>query len=176
MTNPRHILCLKWGSRYGSEYVNKLYNMVLKNMSHPYQFHCLTDDATGIVDGVNILQIPEFENEIKGWWHKVSIFKKDFYGLQGDLLFIDLDMVVMNNINAFFSYSPGEFCMVKNWFEKHIVSSCVMRITIGSYPEVYDFFWQNRLAVMDEYAKQGDQLWIYHQMKKNPILAPGLGY
>jgi len=164
VADNKHVLCVKWGTRYSSDYVNKLYHMVKRNMSIPFQFHCLTDDPTGIVEGVSILPIPKDEKDITGWWHKISIFKRDFYGLKGDLLFIDLDMVIMNNIDDFFSFAPGSFCMVKNWFEKHVVSSCVMRITLGSYPEVYENFWNSRNDIMEKYSKPGDQLFIYHQI------------
>ena len=40
-----YLLCLKHGTKYGPEYVNKLYNMVKRNCSLDYEFVCLTDNA-----------------------------------------------------------------------------------------------------------------------------------
>ena len=37
------ILCVKWGDKYGNEYVEKLKEQVEKNCSVPFNFYCLTD-------------------------------------------------------------------------------------------------------------------------------------
>ena len=39
-----HILCVKWGNKYISQYVNVLKNMIAKHTKVPYQFHCFTED------------------------------------------------------------------------------------------------------------------------------------
>ena len=43
----RHILCMKWGTKYGPEYVNRLYAMVRRHLSGDFNFVCLTDDSQG---------------------------------------------------------------------------------------------------------------------------------
>ncbi len=35
-----NIICMKWGDKYGAEYVNKLYAMVKRNITIPFQFVC----------------------------------------------------------------------------------------------------------------------------------------
>lgn len=72
----------------------------------------------------------------------------------------------MGEIDSFFDFAPGQFCMVKNWFPKHIVSSCVMRLAIGSHHEVYENFWNNRHEIMAKYLKSGDQMFIHDQIQK----------
>ena len=37
------ILCMKWGTKYGAEYVNRLYNMVKRHLTLPFKMVCLTD-------------------------------------------------------------------------------------------------------------------------------------
>ena len=44
----RHIVCMKWGTKYGPEYVNRLYAMVRRHLRGDFHFVCLTDDAKGI--------------------------------------------------------------------------------------------------------------------------------
>ncbi len=44
----RHILCMKWGTKYGPEYVNRLYAMVRRHLQGDFNFVCLTDNAQGI--------------------------------------------------------------------------------------------------------------------------------
>ena len=50
-----NVICMKWGTKYSSEYVNKLYSMVARNLSVPFRFVCFTDDADGIKDCVRNL-------------------------------------------------------------------------------------------------------------------------
>ena len=35
---PYSVLCMKWGDRYGSEYVNRLFAMVARNLTLPHRF------------------------------------------------------------------------------------------------------------------------------------------
>ena len=61
----RHILCMKWGTKYGPEYVNRLYGMVRRHLSGDFAFICLTDDASGIRPEVRCLPIPPLNLQLK---------------------------------------------------------------------------------------------------------------
>ena len=34
----RHIICMKWGTKYGPEYVNRLRSMVRRHLKRPHRF------------------------------------------------------------------------------------------------------------------------------------------
>ena len=34
--DTNYIICMKWGTKYGAEYVNRLYNMVKRNLTLPF--------------------------------------------------------------------------------------------------------------------------------------------
>ncbi|MFN3494899.1 MAG: glycosyltransferase, partial [Hydrogenophaga sp.] len=53
-----NVLCIKWGKKYGPEYVNKLHNMVRRNLKRPFRFVCLTDDTHGIDPQSEVQPIP----------------------------------------------------------------------------------------------------------------------
>lgn len=162
-----HVVCLKYGDRYSHEYVNHLYSMVKRNLSCEFNFYCMTENKSYIRKEVNILPLANI-NSITGWWQKLTIFKSDFYSLKGTLLFIDLDMVILNNIDEFFNYKLGDFCVVDNWFPKYpsrVISSCMMRLNIGSQQQIWNNFIKNKKEIMKKYSKTGDQEWIYHQAK-----------
>ena len=42
------VLCVRFGYRYGRDYVERLRNMVSRNLTLPYEFVCLTDDKIPI--------------------------------------------------------------------------------------------------------------------------------
>lgn len=165
MTLPnRYVFCLKWGDKYSATYVNNLYNMVERNLSSPYSFICLTDDATGLNSNITILPLPDIKTS--GWWYKTAMFSN--LGLQGVGLFIDLDVVIYRNIDKFFEYSPGDFCIIRDFNRcniKNIVkmNSSVFRLNLNSLQHVYNAYKSSP----DTYNKKfkGDQEFIESQIK-----------
>ena len=47
MTNT-NCICIKWGTKYGAEYVNRLYAGLRRNLLSDLQFFCMTDDVAGL--------------------------------------------------------------------------------------------------------------------------------
>lgn len=47
-----NILSVKWGTRYDSEYVNKLYRGIKNNCTKKFKFYCFTDDSTGLLSDI----------------------------------------------------------------------------------------------------------------------------
>ena len=92
-----NILCMKWGSKYGADYVNKLYSMVARNLSKPFRFICLTDDAKGLMSNVECFPIPKISVELSGperGWNKLAVFQESLYDITGDILCFDLDLII----------------------------------------------------------------------------------
>jgi len=54
-----NVICIKWGDLYSSDYVNKLYAMVERNITRDHRFVCLTDDTTGLKSEIETTPIPE---------------------------------------------------------------------------------------------------------------------
>src|SRR5262245_38260455 len=53
-----NVVCLKWGTRYGPEWVNRLYGMVARNTTWTVRFVCFTDDPSGIRPEVECRPLP----------------------------------------------------------------------------------------------------------------------
>lgn len=47
-----HVVCVKYGTKYGADYVNKLYYGVKTHLSLPHTFHCFTESAEGLDSNV----------------------------------------------------------------------------------------------------------------------------
>ena len=156
-----HIVCVKWGNKYISQYANVLYNMVKRNTTVHYEFHCITDDPKGLDPHIKTIKLPN-DPWIKSWWSKLWMFSKDF-PLQGNILFFDLDVIVFKNIDELFNYNPDKFmiirdfnrCRVKDWKQSN---SSVMRWKPGTMNYLWDEFVQNPSRVMQN--NHGDQDWI----------------
>ncbi|MDP2264654.1 MAG: glycosyltransferase [Hydrogenophaga sp.] len=139
-----NVLCIKWGRKYGPEYVNKLHSMVSRHLKRPFRFVCLTDDSEGIAPGIEVKPIPmvgfdEFDQR-KPWsfghgWLKLTSFADPLYDLQGRTLFLDLDIVIVDSLDPFFD-QEGEFIVIKEWDKKDDTgnTSCYL-YTIGAHAD-----------------------------------------
>ncbi|MEE2002880.1 glycosyltransferase [Alkalimonas sp. MEB108] len=142
-----NVLCIKWGKKYGPDYVNKLHAMVQRNLTLPHRFVCLTDDAEGIDAHIEVKEIPmvgfkDFD-ERQPWsfghgWLKVTSFADPLYDLTGPTLFIDLDVVIVDNIDSFFE-PEGEFFVIKEWDKSDATgNTSVYRYTIGAHSDLIE--------------------------------------
>lgn len=154
---------MKWGSLYGSEYVNRLYSMVNRNLSYEFNMVCFTDDEAGITDKVQCFAIPEMDlpsNLPERMWKKLTTLKSDLYGLKGRALFLDLDIVIVDNIDCFFDVD-GEFRIIKDhsWRSWRITgNSSVYRFDIGKHGYVFDNFIANFDAIKERHRNEQEYL------------------
>lgn len=155
--SPVNILCIKWGSKYGPEYVNRLRSMVARHLSRPHRFICLTDDAKGIDSTIETHPIPavgfaDFD-ERQPWtfahgWLKVTSFASPLYDLVGMTLFIDLDVVIVGSLDPFFE-EPGEFLVIKEWDKRDETgNTSVYRYEIGAHADAIEHLKTHRDAVL----------------------------
>jgi len=157
-TAPRQtLLCLKWGDRYSSEYVNRTYAMAMRNTSRPLRVVCFTDDPTGIREEVEVFPMPEFDLPERMRWHpfrRMFIFKPELADLTGNVLHLDLDLLITGSIDAFFDYRPElDFCVCENWTQigQGIGNMSVFRFRVGALTKIWDRFRPDPMAMMDLY-------------------------
>ena len=156
-----HIVCVKWGNKYISQYVNVLYNMVKRNTTVPFEFHCITEDTKGLDPHIKTIKLPN-DPWIKTWWSKLWMFGSHF-PLQGNILYFDLDVIVFKNIDELFNYNADKFmiirdfnrCRIKDW---KLSNSSVMRWKAGTMNYLWDEFVAKPNIVMQN--NHGDQDWI----------------
>lgn len=157
-TDDRIILCMKWGTKYGPEYVNRLYGMVRRHLRGDFRFVCLTDDATGIRAEVTCLPIPEMrlpDGSPERGWKKLTTFSADLHGLRGTALFLDVDVVIVDDITPLFEV-PGEFLIIHDWKRPWRVTgnSSVYRFRLGAHPEVLEGFRRDSATVRQQFRNE----------------------
>lgn len=165
-----NIVCMKWGTKFGPQYVNRLYKMVEKNLTLKHRFICFTDDATGIDAGVEIMPLPQviFEDGPERGWRKLGILSSSLGDLKGQALFLDLDILILRNIDDFFKVD-GEFLIIKDWdFKNYIGNSSVFRFDIGKHADVLKYFEENRFQIRKQF--RNEQAYLSYAMMKKGIL------
>ena len=45
---PLNVVCVKYGTKYGADYVNKLFAGVKRHLSIAHTFTCFTEDSSGL--------------------------------------------------------------------------------------------------------------------------------
>jgi hypothetical protein len=78
------VACVKWGTRYSDLWVYRLQAMVMRHLSIPHRFVCLTDNE------VPDIECRSLTSDLTGWWTKLELFQK----LEGNVLYLDLDVVL----------------------------------------------------------------------------------
>lgn len=97
---PLNVACVIHGSLYSWDYVEKLYNMVHRHLTVKPRFHVFTEHDRP-VPGTMIKHIltdwPGIAGRKKAWWYKMQMF--DSQRIQGQVLYFDLDTVIVRNID-----------------------------------------------------------------------------
>lgn len=151
------IICMKWGTRYGPEFANRLSSMVRRQTNRPTRLLCFTDDSKGLDEGIEVHPLPLVSipppHDVDGW-RKLSIWRTPLAKMSGDVLFLDLDLVITGDLDAFFDYCPGKYCVIENWTQKGqgIGNTSVFRFPVGKYPHVHDDFFADPATIIKAYG------------------------
>ena len=91
-----NVVCYWWGDwagYWGPIYVQKLYQALKRNTSVNFTFFCFTDEP-------DALRVPSIKFSPKYKWNlnKFVCFDPQ-YGLEGRVLTVDLDLLILDNIN-----------------------------------------------------------------------------
>jgi len=137
------VACMRWGTLYPPDYVNRLYRGVMRNVSRPTRFLAFTDDPNGLEAGIEPRAIPPIRLPATGLggspWRKLALWSRDI-GVAGDMLFLDLDVVVVGSIDAFFDFESGKLALIRDWSSTADGNSSVMRVPEGGAQHLIDGF------------------------------------
>lgn len=165
-----NIVCLKWGTKYGPEYVNKLHASINRNTTVPFRFHCFTDDATGLNPGIVIQPLP-YKDYLDGWWNKLYLFSNEINIPKGDKIFyVDLDTVIVDNIDQLLRAHVSQLIVLEDFYwgiakSAGRMGSGLMLWEHGKYTHVWDNFFEDPGAAIASLQPFGDQHWIDKQVR-----------
>lgn len=154
----RNIICFKWGTKYPPRYVNRLYGMISRRISSPFDLHCFTDDRKGIRSEVTCHDLPDLgvdhPRNVPGMWRKTAIWGAELGGITGTALFVDLDSVIVGNLDAFFEYGDeNDVILARNWLKpfQKLGQTTLFRFKVGAQPYLLEDFQQAPQAIAEQY-------------------------
>lgn len=108
-----NIFCIKYGSKYGVEYVNKLQSMIESNTNLDHRFICLTDSDEGIFCETIKIKTDDFRKKL---FHKITLLEES-QKFKEDCAFFDLDVIIQNNIDDYMKPSDKLKLINKPWVD-----------------------------------------------------------
>ncbi|MBM2575854.1 glycosyl transferase [Jannaschia sp. Os4] len=143
----KQVICISWGTKYGPHYVNRLHAMVARNITPPYTFTCFTDRPEGLADGIRTEPLPplpcDMPTGVPGKWPKSRLWGATLGGLTGPVLFVDLDVVIVDSLDPFFSEgSPEDVILARNVAKPlhRLGQTSIYRFPVGKLKPIQDAF------------------------------------
>jgi len=159
---PVDVACVIHHTTYDWRYVENLYNMCCRHLSGTVRFHVYTEHDRSVPPHM-IKHCLEPWDGIGGpkrsWWYKLQLFNPEYHA--GDLLYFDLDVVILKNIDWISNSSDDYFWTIRDfrYLQKphHAgMNSSVMKFNVSKFGYVWDEF--TRGDVKDTIRRyQGDQ-------------------
>ena len=147
---------MKWGTRYDYKYVNNLYDSIIKHTNEETRLICYTDNNKDIYNDIICKPLPKIKIPPKisnTPWRKLSVWQYPLSELKGDILFLDLDLVITSNIDKFFKYRPGTYCVIENWTQigKGIGNTSCFRFPVKKFQYIFDEFEKKPYKIWKDY-------------------------
>ena len=172
-----NVVCMKWKKedgtdKFGPEYVNRLYKMVRRNLTIPHRFVCFTDDAKGLDKGIETMPLPPVKLRTglpERGWKKLGLLSAELGDLSGIALFLDLDVVVVDNMDDLFKVK-GKFIIARDTAKnEEFGNSSVFRFEIGQHADILKFFEENFDTIRRQVRHE--QAYMSREMKNKRIFS-----
>lgn len=174
------VICVKTGTRYGAEYVNRLHKATRKHLHMPFDFWCITDNPDGIkglgetvfyLDTSSLgLDYPWGPDGLEGWWNKLYLFSTGHLD-PGPLLYLDLDQILLGDITPLVEEGlKHPFACYRDhidWMGSQL-GSAWMQFNYGAFPHIWDHFQQNYEQV--RHLPAGDQCYLAEHIESPTYL------
>jgi hypothetical protein len=154
----KQVVCISWGRKYGAPYINRLFAGVARNITPPFTFTCFCDSPDGIRPEVRTEPLPELDVAMptgtQGIWPKARLWSARLGDLAGPVLFLDLDMVIVGNMDGFFEVgAPDDVILARNQgtpFER-LGQTSIFRFPVGKLLPLLERFRADPQGVADTY-------------------------
>jgi hypothetical protein len=157
-----NFITLKWGTKYGPEYVNRLYWTLKNTYSSEFVFHCITDNNRGLDKNIKTIKL-------KKNFSKVFTIQKIQcmsigHEIQGNKVLLDLDILIQNDLYPYlleYNFYEPRFC-ASSWQDKeHVletihIASCFVNSSFVTWKEdqldfLYKFYMKYNTIIEQKY-------------------------
>lgn len=173
------VVCFKWqtpGYRgiFNASHVNTLRDMVARHYPDPHRFICVTDDAEGIADGIEVVPLWDDHATVPNpsgggrptCYRRLKLFAPDIGETLGDrIVWLDLDTVICGDLRPLWNRNE-DVVLWKNPQNLWPYNGAIGMLTAGARPQVWtDFDPDTSPAQTQARGYRGsDQAWLSHKI------------
>ena len=168
-TAPIDCACVIHGDVYSWKYVDTLYSMLTRNLSRQVRMHVYTEHDREVPPHMIkhvLTEWPGIQGAKKSWWYKMQLFNPEHHS--GQLLYLDLDTVVVNNLDWITQLSPHYFWAIRDFItiwnpKSQTINSSVMYWNTVNFADIWtQFNVKNVAKICAKY--RGDQDYLSEQL------------
>jgi hypothetical protein len=174
------VACVCVGDKFPVDlYIDQLWLGLNKHLTVPFKLTVLTDNPNHdyFVDRpIRTVPIPDWSLVINPWWYKIYLFSPEM-NFQNTVLYFDLDVILVKNINKFTTYGNAGFCILQDfnrkWIKDYQVSnSSVMKWEPKSFYGVWEEFSTDKTHYIKKFRGDQDYITNYFKGRKNLVWWP----
>ena len=143
---PIDCACVIHGDVYQWRYVDTLYSMLTRNLSRPIRMHVYTEHDRQVPSHMIkhvLTEWPGIHGAKKSWWYKMQLFNTEHHS--GQLLYLDLDTVVVNNLDWITQLSPHYLWTIRDFItiwnpKSQSINSSVMYWNTAQFADIWTQF------------------------------------
>ena len=164
--NPGRIdcACVIHGSGYDWQYVERLYNMICRNINAEVLMHVYTEHDRSVPPHMvkHILEDWGISGPKRSWWYKMQLFNPAHF--RGNMLYFDLDVVIANQLNWVCELSTDYLWTIRDfrYLQRRDVvtmNSSMLWFNVDRFAWIWDKFSQVDLkATIKSYPGDQDYL------------------
>lgn len=137
--------CVIHGIGYSWTYVDRLSESVARHFGRPVRFHVYTEPRRSVPGHMikhDLVEWKGVSGPRKSWWYKMQLFNAEHH--QGNLLYFDLDVVIVNELNWILDSDPNYFWTLRDFRYLQKPTQCVMNSSVmyWNVPR-FDWVWQD---------------------------------
>jgi len=137
--------CVIHGNGYNWQYVERLYNMLCRVFPHGIRMHVYTEHDRSVPPHMikHILKDWGIAGPKRSWWYKMQLFNPGHF--DGNLLYLDLDVVVVRELDFVRALSTDYFWAIKDFKylqrgQTHTLNSSMMWFNVNQFSWIWDQF------------------------------------
>ncbi len=164
------VVCTRWLDAFPASYVKVLRNAVRANLKRDHRFICVTDNPDGLDDDIEAVAMPDLniplQYQRRGCWPKLSIFTPGLLPPDEPTLYLDLDMLIRDNLDAFIDRIEEKrgFHALREWNPtlwslvplsmrpNRGVQGSILGFYPGEQVGIYETFMRDQQAAYRDYA------------------------
>ena len=162
---PIDCACVIHSNGYNWQYVERLYNMLVRNLSRPVRFHVYTEADRAVPAHMikhELIEWSGVSGPKQSWWYKMQMFNSAHH--RGQMLYFDLDVVITGSLDWIVDLPQRNFWAIHDfrrlWKKSsRTINSSVMYFNTQEHGYIWNKFQQQPIGnIINTY--KGDQDFI----------------